>query len=648
MDTLKDILLNLKDKNNTGITIIKGYNDRMFISYQELYIQSNCYLNRMKVLGVQTGQEFIIIFDDHEEFFYLFWACILGDIIPIPVSIKGSSIDKVINILEYCEDPYIYCGNEKAGQAICEKVSKERILTYYNFNSLEQCFKEDYVTTTNKNEKNIVFIQFSSGSTSSPKGIMLGNHNIICNIRSMMKIRNITSKDKFLSWMPLTHDMGLIFFHLSPMFLGVNQILIPTSTFILHPLLWMQTISNEKATVTGGTNFCLEYFLRRLKSTEHLDWDLSSLNHLILGAEMISVDLCSDFINTMKDYSLKKECLAPGYGLAEATLCVSLTKHGSLYKSLLLDRSLLSIGNKVKFTNKESNLHTSIMCVGNIIDDSVVRIIDLEGKVLGDDFVGIICVKGSNVASGYYNNPVLTNETIDKDRWLNTGDIGFIHDNQLYITGRYKDIIFYNGKSYFSNDLEELIIEKGLARRNEVVVIGIRTEDSDINDHLVCYVRNKGKNLEKFYEKSMKIKQIISIYAGINIKEIIPVQKIPKTTSGKMQRFELKERYLNQEWNHVLEELQIIDNKFKEESDTRQSMRSEDIENIVADCFTNVIGIDVATDENLTEYSLSSLSITKIYNQLNEKFPQMISVADIYEYSTISLLANHIRTQLCK
>lgn len=648
MDTLRDILVNLKNKNNTGITIVKGYNDKLFISYQQLYTQSSFYLNRLRILGVQPGQEFIIIYDDLEKFIYLYWACILGGIVPVPVSLKSGNIDKIINILSYCNNPYLFSGNDRVTKVLREKVNVERILTNDSFNVLEQYDEGIYATEYQSDEKDLVFIQFSSGSTNAPKGIKLTNHNILCDMRSMLKQRNITSGDKFLSWMPLTHDMGLIFFHLAPMFLGVDQILIPTSTFILHPLLWMQTISDEKATVTGGTNFCVEYFLRRLKSTENFDWNLKYLNHIILGAEMISVDLCDSFSSRMEGYGLKEESLAPGYGLAEATLCVSLTQENSLYQGIVLDRNHLSIGDEIKFTDKQNNAHTYVMCVGNVIDDVSLRVVDSDKNVLENGFVGLISLKGSTVTSGYYNNPEVTNETIDKDNWLNTGDIGFIYNNQLYITGRYKDIIFYNGKSYFSNDFEELIIKKGLAKRNEIIVVGIRTDDSQINDQLICFLRHKGKNLEKFYKKSMDIRKLMFAYAGVNVSEVIPVLQIPKTTSGKVKRFDLKKRYINQDWKDIILKLKQLSDQYKEESKIEQSTQINDIEIIVAECFINVLGIDVDLDENLTNYNMNSLSITKVFNQLDEKFPKLISVADLYEYSTVNLLADHIRAKGCK
>ncbi len=642
MNTLRDLITCLENQNAIGITIVKGYDDRVFISYQQLYFRASFYLKRLSMMGICPGQEFIIIDDDLERFLYMFWACILGGIIPVPVSLESGNADKLINILTYCVDPYIFCSKRWAGAAQSERINPKRVLPDDFFDDVEEDHNELLSPEYFGDENDLVFIQFSSGSTNKPKGVKLTSNNILCNIRAILKKRGITNTDRFLSWMPLTHDMGLIFFHLAPMLLGVAQTLIPTEVFIRQPLLWMETASENKATVTSGTNFCIDYFLKRLKPTEDLGWNLEGLNHLMLGAEMISVDLCNNFLNTMARYGLKQESLAPGYGLAEASLCVSVTGNTGVYEWVVLDRNHLSIGEPVKFTDQRNPSHTQVMCVGSIIHHVSVRIVDTEKKALGDTCNGLIFIKGQSITSGYYNNPVLTSNVIDRNRWLDTGDIGFVYNNKLYITGRYKDIIFYNGKNYFSNDLEALVVKHALAKWNEVVVSGFRTEDSEVNDHLVCFVRSKSKNLNKFHIKAQEIKRVLSAYAGVIVEQVVPVPQIPKTTSGKVQRFALMKRYLDQEWEDIIVKLAQLSRQNREEIDPNQNADA-DIETVIANCIADILGTDVALDESLTDYNLNSLLITQLYEQVNKKYPQLISVADLYEYTSISLLAEHIR-----
>lgn len=642
MDTLRDVLVRLKNEDKTGVTVVKKNNECLFISYKQLYSQSSLYLHRLHKIGVRQKQEFIIIFDDLEKFIHLFWACVLGGIIPVPVSLEAGNSDKITNILFYCRDAYIFCSNERIVQELREKFNADRVLSDDCLDALED-YDDAFISDCRINKGDLTFIQFSSGSTSLPKGVKMTSHNLLCNIQAILKRRNVTQKDKFLSWMPLTHDMGLICFHLAPMFLGVDQILIPTDTFIKHPLLWIQALSDYKATVTGATNFCVEYFMKRLKKDESFDWQLEQVKHLMLGAEMISVDLFNRFLDEMACYGLERKCLAPGYGMAEAALCATLTDDNSVFQWVILDRDHLSIGEKIRFSDRKSQSYTQVMCVGKSLDNVLLRIVDAEKNNLEDDCVGIILIKGQNVTSGYYNNPEFTDETIDKDRWLNTGDIGFIHDHQLYITGRYKDMILYNGKNYYSNDIEEVLIQNGFAKINEVVVIGLRLSDLEFNDRLICILKNRNGSLDKFFEKAVEVKKFISDYCGVTISEVLPIHQMPKTTSGKIKRYNLKDRYIKREWKPVTLELNEISQKYLRASALAQD---RDVESMVTDCFVSSLEIDIDPDESFTDYNLNSLLITKVYQKLDEKFPGLVTIADFYEYTTLHLLAEHIEQQM--
>ncbi|MDF2672548.1 MAG: amino acid adenylation domain protein [Clostridiales bacterium] len=647
MRTLRDILINLKDKVDDGITIVKGYNDKSFISYKELYTQSSLRLNQLIRLGVHPKQELIIIFEDLESFIYLFWACILGGIIPLPVSSELNNTEKITNILSYCANPFVFCNKKSVVEELQKSLPIDIVLSYEELDKLEHYNDEMQTFEYSGDENDIAFIQFSSGSTSTPKGVKLTNSNILGNIRSILKQRNVTGEDKFLSWLPLTHNMGIIFYHITPMFLGSSHMLMPTSTFILHPLLWMQIASEYKITVTGSSNFGINYLLSRLSSTEEVDWNLVHLKHIMLGAEKISIDLCNNFISKLRKSNLKRSVISPGYGLAEATLCVTLTRDNSLYNALILDRNYLSIGDEVRLTDESNSSNTKITSVGQALENISIGVVDQEKNILQEGFIGIILVKGSSVTSGYYNNSKLTDEVIDKDGWLNTGDIGFIYNNELYITGRYKDVISYNGKSYFSNDLEEFIVKRELAEWNEVIVVGLRSNDSQVNDYLVCFLKYGNKDLGEFCERAIEIRKMISAYIGVTIDDFVPVDEIPKTASGKVKRYDLKNRYINKEWSNIISKIKLLCEKEEQKLESQQYKEENAIERLIANCFEDILGINVDLDENLADYSLNSLSIVKIYEQINQIFPQLISVADLYEYSTVNLLSDYIRERQC-
>ncbi|MNI57633.1 putative ligase [compost metagenome] len=260
--------------------------------------------------------------------------------------------------------------------------------------------------------------------------------------------------------MPLTHDMGLIGFHLTPLLADMHQYLMPTALFIQHPTLWFQKASDHRITTLASPNFGYSHFLNYYKKNHAVGWDLSAVRLIFNGAEPISAKLSRQFMAEMGAYGLRPNTAFPVYGMAEASLAVTFPPVDELLIEIRIDRQT-AFGDLANELSEESAdpAALSFVDLGMPVDDCQVRICDDNGKLLPERTVGEIQIKGPNVTGGYYNDPSSTEKAISKEGWLKTGDLGFMRNGRLVVTGRKKDILFVNGQNVYPHDLEQMIEE---------------------------------------------------------------------------------------------------------------------------------------------------------------------------------------------
>jgi hypothetical protein len=267
----------------------------------------------------------------------------------------------------------------------------------------------------------LAFIQFSSGSTSEPKGVMLTHGNLIANTQGSTAVDKFNDQDVTLSWMPLTHDMGLIGFYLMQFANRVHIHLMPTELFVRRPLLWLQVASKKRVTITCSPNFGYRHFLKVLGDRRLEGVDLSALRLMYNGAEPISVELCNEFMSTLAYTGLKRQAMYPVYGLAEASLAVTLPELGSDYRWVRVNRHKLAVGSAVEFNPADGRDALELMCVGRVVPNTELRIADELRAPLPNGIVGHILIRGPSVTRGYFGDPEATALAISADGWVDTG-----------------------------------------------------------------------------------------------------------------------------------------------------------------------------------------------------------------------------------
>lgn len=568
LHTLIDLIQANSAIKDRGIRYITSERDEQFISFAELYQKVTGLLHLLQKRAVATGTELIFQIDDQQTFISFFWACILGGIIPVPVSIchKDCRV-KLFEIWETLNNPRLI-----TNQKHLSKLEEYAIANGWSaiFAKMKQqvLFVEDFAETTaggtvvSTKPDDIAYIQFTSGTTGPPKGVILTHENLMTNINAIYHATGMTANDRVMSWMPLTHDMGLNGGHLVPVRGQYNQYLMPPALFIRHPGLWLKKAGEHQVSILSTSNFGIKYLLTGFHPESAKDWDLSSIRLIFNGAEPISTALCNEFLTAMEKYHLKKTAMFTVYGMAEASLAVTFPPPGTEFVSLNLARDSVSIGNIVRRATGAGD-GIDFVDLGYPVPGCTVRICDAWNQILGEDIVGYIQIKGKNVTNGYYDQQSTTRTVFTPDGWLKTGDLGFMENGRLIVTGRVRDMIMFDGQSYYPQDIERIAGIVPGVELGEAAVCGISGTEIPQPD-IILFVLFKNR-LPEFIPLASELKQRIKTEIGLELTTVLPVKKIPKTTSGKIQRHRLVADYLGGAFAGLIREMRSLREEMTEE-----------------------------------------------------------------------------------
>jgi amino acid adenylation domain-containing protein len=563
--TLSDLIRSRRSIDQKGITFIINETEECFLSYRDLYDHAVQILVQLQRWNLKPGEEVIIQIDDNHKFILVFWACILGGFIPVPISVSAHDEHrlKLFRIWRILQKPHLVT-NRDWFEKVANFASKSELSEVWAALTENTIYWEDLMSIPpsgfegepvihQADSGDIAFIQFSSGSTGDPKGAMITHRNVLLNLTAVIRWAKITADDSGLNWMPLTHDMGLIGTHIKGLLAGINQYNMSTSLFIRRPTLWIEKANQHRVSLLYSPNFGYKHFLKFLSSENKRDWDLSNIRLIYNGAEPISLELCHEFLETLAPYGLQRNAMYPVYGLAEGTIAVTFPVPGSDIHSIHLNRDFLAIGEAIQVVAPQDPKRITFVEVGSPIEYCELRIGDEKDRDLGEERIGYIQIRGGNVTSGYYHNEKATRQAINAAGWLNTGDLGFVRNQKLYVTGRAKDVIFIAGQNYYSHDIERVAETANGMELGKIAAVGVFNEKLQ-SDELVLFVLFKQKP-EKFLPLIVDLKKVVNRQLGIEVSGIIPVKSLPKTTSGKIQRYKLREGYLHGDFQEIIDEI---------------------------------------------------------------------------------------------
>ena len=644
--TLIDIL-HANRAADRAIHYLESEHDERVVPFGELYERALGILWRLQQLGATRGDKMIVFLNHNEQFIDGFWAALAGGIVPVPlaVGISDEHRHKLLRIARRLGDPYLYTDRknldrlgtfaESVGESeVFERLKRRAFLT----DTLESVGRAGRAVEPAVDD--VAFIQFSSGSTSDPKGVVLTHRNVMANLYGSTAAAGFTDQDVSLSWMPLTHDMGLIGKHI---FMFANRIenhLMPTELFIRRPLLWPKFASDRGATILSSPNFGYRHFLKVLGDRTLEGIDLGAARLMFNGAEPISVALCDEFMDRMAPYGLKRTVMFPVYGLAEATLAMTFPPPGSTYRATVFNRHQLAVGAPAGRAAPGSTDAVPLMNVGRPLPGAAVRIAAEDRNAYPEGTVGHLLIRGDNVTRGYYEAPEINARMITADGWLDTGDLGVIVEGDLYITGRAKEIIFVNGQNYYPHELESIAQRADGLELGKVVAAGCRPVGAE-TDELTFFVLHRG-SLEEFMPVATEVTRLVNEQAGLEVVHVVPVKRIPKTTSGKIQRVALEEAFVAGEFAAELAGLAALRDGQHPRRDAGAGVESR----IQAICDKALPGKRVAPDDNLFEIGASSLTLIQIHEEIDKEYPGLVDLTELFDYPTVATLARHLSTKL--
>jgi len=645
--TLVEIL-----ENNRGVDravcYIEGEIAERRVAYADVYTRALGILHHLQRLGAERGDHLIVFLSNNEQFLDGFWAAVCGGIVPVPlaVGISDEHRHKLLRVARKLGKPWLYTDakNLERLETLAAQLGEGALFAELK----ARCFLVDSLADISRpgvmhrpRPEDPAFIQFSSGSTSEPKGVILTHANLVANTLGATAVDRFDSDDVSLSWMPLTHDMGLIGFYLMQFANRVHINLMPTELFVRRPLLWLQIAAKKRATITCSPNFGYRHFLKVLGERRLPGLDLSPLRLIYNGAEPISVELCNEFLSTLAHTGLKRAAMYPVYGLAEASLAVTLPKLGSEFRWLRVNRHALTVGAPVELNPANPRDVLELVCVGEALPNLELRIADDERRALAPGHVGHILIRGPNVTGGFIGDAEATARAIDADGWLATGDLGFLIEGSLYIAGRSKEIIFVNGQNYYPYDLENIAQRAPGLELGKVVAAGVRGPAEQV-EQLVVFVLHRA-DIHEFLPTAVAVGRLINELTGLEVAHVVPVKRIPKTTSGKVQRHVLEEAYVAGEFDTELAELA----RLRDEHSGATALTGNDLERrLLAICETALPGKRIGIDDNLFELGASSLKLIEIHESIDRDFPGLIDLTELFDFPTIAELAQHLDRKL--
>jgi len=534
---------------NKGIYFVDERNTEIFVSYSELYTKARYVASGLLRLGLQPKDKVILHTNSLLDYFSCFWACILTGIIPATVAIaptyeeKNSVILKLYHTWQILEKPIVLTSkNLLPDLNKLKKLLEMEELQAFATENLHGDELNDFIYESTPND--VVFYQLTSGSTGAPKCIQETHRGIIQHIQAASEFNQYSENDINLNWLQVDHVVPILTCHLKDTYLGCTQVHVKTEIIIANPLKWLDLIDYYKVTHTWSPNFGFKLISEQLKNNALENWDLSSIKYFMNAGEQVTFSVIEEFIQLVQPYGVKENMMQPAFGMAEACTCMTYKNDFSINSGAIhtLKSSLLE---DLVFVDEASSSTIDFVSSGKVIPGVEIRITDQNNNLLKEGRIGRFQIKGPIITPGYLKNESANQEAFVGDGWFNTGDLGFIYRNELYITGREKEIIIIRGASFSCYEIEDFVSTLNGVKPTFVAVCAAVNQKSGTEGFLIFFV-----TMENVVgaQRATIIKNInleVTKKFGINPTHVIPITAnlFPKTTSGKIQRSSLKKLF---------------------------------------------------------------------------------------------------------
>ena len=623
-----------------------GQTESASLTYQELDLQARAMAGQLLNLGA-TGKRALLLYQPSLEFITAFFGCLYAGVIAVPAyPPKRNQYLSRLQAIVKDSQATIVLSTSSILKKLTQGITQNQELAKLQWLASDRDYNNPIGwKETPVDLNNLAFLQYTSGSTGKPKGVMVSHGNIIHNQQMIAQAFSHNQNTVVVGWLPLFHDMGLIGNVLQPIYLGRPCILMSPVAFLQKPLRWLQAISRYQATTSGGPNFAYDLCVDKIAPQELSNLDLSSWTLAFNGAEPVQSKTLERFTDYFAPCGFRKEAFYPCYGMAETTLFISGPKQDEVPKLLTIESAALK-QNQVVVTNGQDQGSQKLVGCGYAWSEQKIKIVNPQSLTLSPaNEVGEIWVQGQSVAQGYWNQKELTQKIFqaklsDSQSFLRTGDLGFIYDDQLFITGRLKDVIIIRGKNYYPQDLEQTVGSSHQALRSgygAVFTVTVEGEEKLVVTYEVKRDHLRQLNVEEVNScivKAVAQEYELQVYAIVLLK----TGSIPKTSSGKIQRHACQKGFLEgslkvvSDWRPKVLSPEKSSQKF---TPIITDDRQQTIQNWLLLKVAHNLGIapnEIDIHQPLINYGLDSLAAMTISGELQEWLGYPLPPTLLYDY----------------
>jgi fatty-acyl-CoA synthase len=535
---------NIHKAPESGMRFIGPGGEERYFTYMRLYAEAERRASHLSGLGLIKGDRLALMMGEAQEFVMSFLGCVIAGIVPAPISPPMATkagehfLSTAARIIDDAgAKALLTTGLSKpfAEQALHRASEHARLIT------TEDAFAGDPppFDRPQAHPEDICFLQYTSGSTTSPRGVIVTHANLMANAVAFLGPQGLNAgpHEMGISWLPHYHDMGLIGFILAPIIMNRPVVILPITSFARDPRVWLKAIDKYRGTISYAPNFAYAQVVKRLRDHDLDSLDLSCWRVAGCGAEPIHAPTLRNFAERLAPAGFRPEAFLPSYGLAESTLAVSIHRNGEPLRIDRVDVESLKLGKAHPATENNGRMSEIVSC-GLPLPDHQVSIINEEGMTLPEREIGEVTVRGPSVTRGYFRNPEATAATWS-DGWLRTGDLGYMADGELYICGRSKELIIIRGANYYPQDIELAARDLPGIKRGNVVAFSV---NDGREERLVIMAEADSREGDALRQA---IASRIREATGLDVHRValVPVGTLLRTTSGKLQRRKMKQLY---------------------------------------------------------------------------------------------------------
>jgi amino acid adenylation domain-containing protein len=646
--------------NRTAYTfLVDGETEEVTLTYGELDVKVRAIAARLQRLAA-LGERVLLLYPPDLEYIAAFFGCLYAGAVAVPVFAPRAnrSLSRLQAIAADAEAKVVLTTSAVFSriEPFLAQVSELQAMHWLVTDNIDeetaQEWKEPYI-----DGDTLAFIQYTSGSTASPKGVMVSHANILHNERMIQSAFRQTEQSVILSWLPLYHDMGLIGGVLQPLYVGAHCILMSPVSFLQKPLRWLQAISRYRATTSGGPNFAYDMCVQKIDPARRSELDLSSWSVAFNGSEPVRAETLKQFAKAFEPCGFQPEAFFPCYGLAEATLFVSGNPvvRPPVIKMFAAE-SLAKHRVEEQAADADVDVQELVSCGTTLLGQETLIVNPETSTPCAPNEVGEIWIAGDSVAKGYWNRPEETQNIfharltgVSGETLLRTGDLGFLHDGELFITGRLKDLIIIRGRNLYPQDIEQTVAEcHADLRRGGGVAFSVEVEGEErlvivqeLERHASIDVNGPDVNaLVQRVRQAVTEEHEVQPYAIA----LVRAGSIPKTSSGKLQRRASRAMFLSGSFEILAE--------WRDEATqsgetllavpTVEPENEEDIKEFLKSLFATRLGtvaLEVGVDEPVARYMLDSLQAIELMHAVEVSLGIVLPMTSFLQSPSITELA---------